>query len=50
MRSRTLDQLRQLFRLLPPQRLRALQALVPVSVFPGALDLACVWLIAQLTG
>lgn len=50
MRSRTLDQLRQLFCLLPPQRLRAVQALLPMSVLPGALDLVCVWLIAQLTG
>jgi ATP-binding cassette subfamily B protein len=50
MRSRTLEQLRQLFRLLPPQRLKAVQALLPLSVLPGALDLVCVWLIAQLTG
>ena len=42
MRSRTLEQLRQLFRLLPPQRLKAVQALLPLSVLPGALDLVCV--------
>jgi len=35
---------------LPPQRLKAVQALLPLSVLPGALDLVCVWLIAQLTG
>jgi ATP-binding cassette subfamily B protein len=50
MRSQTLDQLRQLFRLLPPQRLRALRVLMPLSLLPGALDLVCVWLIARLTG
>lgn len=50
MRSQTLDQLRRLFRLLPPQRLRAVQALLPFSVLPGVVDLVCVWLIAQLTG
>ena len=50
MRSQTLHQLRQLFRLLPPQRLRALRVLMPLSLLPGALDLICVWLIARLTG
>jgi ATP-binding cassette subfamily B protein len=50
MRSQTLHQLRQLFRLLPPQRLRALRVLMPLSLLPGALDLVCVWLIARLTG
>ena len=50
MRSQTLDQLRRLFRLLPPQRLRAVQALLPFSLLPGVVDLVCVWLIAQLTG
>jgi len=50
MRSQTLDQLQRLFRLLPPQRLRAVQALLPFSLLPGAVDLVCVWLIAQLTG
>ena len=50
MRSQTLHQLRQLFRLLPPQRLRALKVLMPLSLLPGALDLICVWLIARLTG
>ena len=50
MRSETLAQLRQLFRLLPPQRLRAVQRLLPFSLLPGVLDLVCVWLIAQLTG
>jgi ATP-binding cassette subfamily B protein len=50
MRSQTLDQLRQLFRLLPPQRLRAVRALLPFSLLPGVLDLVCVWLVARLTG
>ena len=50
MRSQTLHQLRQLFRLLPPQRLRALRVLMPLSLLPGSLDLICVWLIARLTG
>lgn len=50
MRSHTLDQLRQLFLQLPPQRLRSVKALMPVSLLPGLLDLLCVWLVAQLTG
>ena len=32
MRSQTLEQLRLLFRLLPPQRLSAVQRLLPLSV------------------
>ncbi len=50
MRSQTLEQLRLLFRLLPPQRLRAVQRLLPLSVVQGGFDLICVWLIARLTG
>lgn len=50
MRSQTLDQLRLLFRLLPPQRCRAVQGLLPLSLVQGGFDLICVWLIARLTG
>jgi ATP-binding cassette subfamily B protein len=50
MRSQTIDQLRQLLSYLPPQRLRALRVLVPLSLVPGIVDLLSVAVIARLTG
>ena len=49
-RSKTYQQLRALMTFLPPQRLRQLRWLVPVSIIPGLLDLISVAVIARLMG
>ncbi|MGB5241149.1 MAG: ABC transporter ATP-binding protein, partial [Prochlorococcaceae cyanobacterium] len=50
MRSRTVSQLRSLLAYLPPERLRALTVLLPLSIIPGLIDLATVAMVGRLMG
>ncbi len=50
MRSRTVSQLRSLLAYLPPERMRALKVLLPLSIIPGLIDLATVAMVGRLMG
>ena len=48
--SKTLKQLTRLLSYLPPQRVRALGFLMPLSIVPGLADLLTVWVVSRLFG
>lgn len=49
-RSKTFQQLTRLLGFLPPERLRSLILLMPLSVIPGLADLLTVWVVSRLFG